>query len=87
MSLKNYLVVLLTRIELVARPYQGRVLPLYYRSMLIGLAGGDRTPIYSLGVSGIIHYTTARLAGPERFELPTSSFEDLLSIQLNYGPL
>ena len=29
-----YLVVLLTRIELVARPYQGRVLPLYYRSMV-----------------------------------------------------
>lgn len=27
------------------------------------------------------------LAGPERFELPTSSFEDLLSIQLNYGPI
>jgi len=27
------------------------------------------------------------LAGPERFELPTSSFEDLLSIQLNYGPM
>ena len=62
--------VLLTRIELVARPYQGRVLPLYYRSMLIGLAGGDRTSICSLGVSRIIHYTTARLAGPERIELP-----------------
>ena len=27
------------------------------------------------------------MAGPERFELPTSSFEDLLSIQLNYGPI
>ena len=27
------------------------------------------------------------MAGPERFELPTSSFEDLLSIQLNYGPM
>ena len=25
------------------------------------------------------------LVRPERFELPTSSFEDLLSIQLNYG--
>ena len=35
-----------------------------------GLAGGNRTPICSLGVSGIVHYTTARLAGPERIELP-----------------
>ena len=31
----SLLLVLLTRIELVARPYQGRVLPLYYRSMLV----------------------------------------------------
>ena len=66
----SLLLVLLTRIELVSHPYQGCVLSFNYRSMLIGLAGGNRTPICSLGVSGIVHYTTARLAGPERIELP-----------------
>ena len=37
------LLVLLTRIELVFRPYQGRVMPLYYKSLVV-IRGND--PLY-----------------------------------------
>jgi len=39
----TYLVVLLTRIELVFHPYQGCVMPLYYKSL--GLRNQIRTDI------------------------------------------
>ena len=58
------MMVLLPRIELRIRPYQGRVIPLNYRS--IGTLGWNRTtvPTFVASYSNPLNYKGQMVAGP-----------------------
>ncbi len=49
------------------------------------LAGECLQPLGHL--SGLVYHCSSRMAGPERFELPTTWFVARYSIQLSYGPI